>query len=146
MPFIVDLPPKKINEVKTNIENVAPVQNGNEHRLDSENIYNLDENMFENVYLHEKFNSLVKEWKKNTMFQSSISKITEDYYFLEIIKMGKKGIPLIIENIKKEPSVLVWALNIITNESLDSGPGRKTISDLCKRWVKYHEKGLIKNI
>lgn len=146
MPFIVDLPPKDLTELKTNIEHYIDDTNRSISGIDSENVYKLDTDMFENVYLREKFNSLVKEWDANTILEHSISKIIEDTNFKEIVKMGKKGVPLIIDKIDDEPSVLVWALNIITNQSLDNGPMRMTISELCKKWVKYYKKGLIQNL
>ena len=68
--------------------------------------------------------------------------IIEDENFQEILKMGKDAIPLIINQINKNPSQLVWALNIITNSRLKSRQ-RLTLTEACKKWVKLFNSGKI---
>ena len=142
MPFVVDLPPKPVHELKTKIEYILEDQ-----RLDnafsSRNALTLDKDLIENSYLKDKFDTLIEEWENNTLFESSILNIIEDDNFQEIINMKEKAIPLIIEEIEKKPSVLVWALNIITDATVETKQ-RKTIEDICKIWVKYWNEGKIK--
>lgn len=49
--------------------------------------------------------------------------------------MGEKVVPFIIEELKKGPSLLVWALNSIYNERISDDPNT-TIEKACKLWVK----------
>lgn len=95
----------------------------------------LDEDMFESVYMRDKFHALFNAWESKTFLQSSVSKIIEDVNFKKIVEMGEKAIPLIIEEIDKNPSTLVWALNLITKTSISSDQ-RLTVSAACKMWVK----------
>lgn len=94
----------------------------------------LDEDMFEYVYLRDKFHTLFNAWESKTVLQSSVSKIIEDVNFKRIVEMGEKAIPFIIEEIDKNPSTLVWTLNLITKTSLSSNQ-RLTVSAACKQWV-----------
>jgi hypothetical protein len=142
MPFIVDLPPIDFPDENTKIERVDLNGQKNSGEFDFETL-NIDKDLFENVYFKEKFNSLLYSWKNKTIFQSSISKIIEDKNFTEILKMNKKELfPLIIDEIEKEPSVLVWALNIISGQSLEIKQ-RHTIEDVCKKWVSLYRQGKI---
>jgi hypothetical protein len=142
MAFIIQTPPA-IETPKTQIENVeyelSPGIPGVESNL---RIYNLDENIFETVYFNNKFLSLKDAWESNTMFLSSVSKIVEDNNFKRIVEMGEKVIPLIIDEIEKKPSTLVWALNYITNSTIEFNQ-RMTVTEACKRWVKVFRKSQI---
>jgi len=138
MPFIVDLPPTYKHIERTSIQyNKTDIDAvGNDLDL---NTLKLDQDLMEHVYLTEKFNSLVSAWKKNTMIESSISRIIEDNNFQEILALEEKAIPLIINEIEKEPSILVWALNMITNSTLESKK-RLTVEDACSKWVKEYKR------
>ncbi|MEZ4858536.1 MAG: hypothetical protein R2781_06970 [Flavobacteriaceae bacterium] len=136
MPFIIDLPPDFKQFETTKIEyyydqgqKVVPEINFKSAIL--------NDDLFKEVYLKDKFENLYSTWERNTKYKSSIAAIIEDDNFQEIINMGEDAIPLIIDEIERKPSVLVWALNIITGKSLTS-VGRSTVEDICKRWVKYY--------
>ncbi|MFS4448700.1 hypothetical protein [Maribacter sp. 2307UL18-2] len=142
MPFIIDLPPQSADLPKTKIElfdSDRDSRNIDDIAL-SDNLINLDEDLVRNVFLMNRFESLVRSWEKNTTFNSSILGIVEDENFQEILKMGKDAIPLIINEINQKPSQLVWALNIITNSRLKTRQ-RLTLTEACKRWVKLFNSG-----
>ena len=99
MPFIIDLPPTNAKNESTRIEHV---QNNEDQDMSSfdQDAVKLDRDLFENIYLQDKFNSLVSLWEQNTFFESSISKIIEEDNFKKIIELDKKAIPLIINKIE----------------------------------------------
>jgi len=144
MPFFIQ-PPPPVEIPSTNLEyvqsesgilDVAPVLKN----------LRLDDDFFESVYLKDKFFNLYQAWESNTQFQSSIFKIIEDVNFKRIVEMGDKAIPLIIEEIEKNPSTLVWALNIITNTTISSSR-RLTVADACRRWVTlWKERNSVKHM
>lgn len=137
MPFIIDLPPQSADLPKTKLElfnNDRESRNVNDISW-SDNLVDLDEDLVRNVFLMDRFDSLVKSWEKNTIFSSSMLGIIEDENFQEILKMGKDAIPLIINEINQKPSQLVWALNIITDSRLKTKQ-RLTLTESCKKWVK----------
>lgn len=135
MPFFIQ-PPPRVEIPKTIMEYVE--SDLSEDLLDVEpelkNLH-LDEDFFEHVYMKDKFFNLTSAWESKTKLHSSISKIIEDENFRKIVEMGDKAIPLIIEEIDKKPSTLVWALNLITQSSLQSNQ-RLTVTEACSRWVK----------
>lgn len=81
------------------------------------------------------FEKRVIAWKRNTMFMSFAEQIVNEHNFKEIVTMGEDVVPLIIEEIKKEPSPLVWSLNIIFGKTISNNPNT-TIEQACKLWTK----------
>jgi hypothetical protein len=141
MPFFI-APPPAFDLPKTVIEYNQNNEENNELDVAKElRALELDEDLFESVYIRDKFDSLVKSWESNTLFESSVSKIISDPSFRRILNMGEKAIPFIIEEIDNNPSTLVWALNIITNSSFETST-RITVSEACKLWVKKWKKAV----
>ena len=116
-----------------NYMNVAKRSIGSDHA------FNLSSKMF----LESRFNELYNNWYVNTMFYSNPKMIIEDENFQGIIKLGHQTIPLILSKIENEPSQLVWALNIITKDRISNKKETLTISDACKRWVKFGKQNII---
>ena len=142
MPFIVDLqhssvPDKVKTELNQPIKEPAYTAGGSP---DDELILKLDSDFIQDLYLDDKFNSLLNAWKVNTWFESNSNNIIRDENFQEIINLGEQAIPLIIKEIDEEPSQLVWALNIITGMHIKS-PYRMNLTESCKKWVELYKKG-----
>jgi hypothetical protein len=76
------------------------------------------------------------------MFLSNPKAIIEDLNFQGILNLGEQAVPLILSKIEVEPSQLVWALNIITKKKI-SNNSTISISDSCKRWVKFGKQNII---
>lgn len=80
----------------------------------------------------------LKKWQEETMMLSSPTMIINNASFQKIISMGKVSVPYILQEIRKRPSCLVWALNIIYNRRITDNK-HTTISEACKLWVKELE-------
>ena len=85
--------------------------------------------------LKAKFIAAKDKWNAETMYSSSVTEIISNDSFQEIVAMGNAAIPFIIDELEKKPSVLVWALNIITDKRTTG-----TITDACKKWVKAYRE------
>lgn len=123
----------------------AVATSGANQRRNSLNSFNVDKNLLNEINLKETFNSLMKAWEKKTMFSSSISNIINDTNFKRIVQMGPDILPLIIDELDKKPSNLVWSLNLITGATLKSNI-RLTVTDACKAWVKLYRTGKISEL
>ena len=82
-----------------------------------------------------RFALLYDSWKQETAFLSSAKAIIEHEDFQKIIAMGHDAVPFIVNAIDKEPSPLVWALNLIFNVRISNDPN-VTISQACRLWVE----------
>jgi len=138
MPFFIQ-PPPPTTVPRIQIE--TEYQNVDNNYFDNNSII-LNKRIIDKVGLRDSFKSLKAAWVKETAFSSSVSDIIENSNFRRIVNMGEDAIPLIIEEIDKKPSTLVWALNIITGYTID--PGRRlSLSEACKVWVKLYRRGEI---
>ena len=84
-----------------------------------------------------RFYKYLDEWREDTRFLSSVSAITRHPGFQGIVEMGGNAVPFIVEEIEREPSNLVWALNRIFHKTIGDG---KTVSECCKLWTRELKK------
>lgn len=86
------------------------------------------------------FYLLLSEWREETEFCSSLSEIVEHSSFKNIIKLGRKIVPLIIEEIKNEPSLLVLTLpRIMAGEDPVDEKDWGNIPAMTKAWINELE-------
>ena len=83
------------------------------------------------------FYKCLNQWKQDTKFLSSVSAITCHPCFQHIVEMGGNAVPLIVNEIEREPSNLVWALNAIYHKTIGKG---KTITEACRLWTAELKK------
>lgn len=86
-----------------------------------------------------KFQNHLMNWEKKTKFLSSTKAIIEDEDFQAMVAMGTPIVPFIIQEIDRNPSTLVWTLNLIYNRKITNNPNT-TITEVCKLWVKELKK------
>lgn len=85
------------------------------------------------------FNTYFHAWKEQTYFFSSVQDIIEQKDFKAIVAMGRKAVPFILDELEREPSNLVWALNLIYERKITNNPN-VTISQACKLWINALKK------
>ncbi|KAF5061523.1 hypothetical protein DSECCO2_314530 [anaerobic digester metagenome] len=86
-----------------------------------------------------KFHDHLLKWERSTFLNSSVKAIIENSDFQAIVSMKHSAVPLIIEEIEKKPSLLVWALNMIYERKI-TNDSNATITEACKLWVKELKK------
>ena len=82
-----------------------------------------------------RFDFLYESWLENTFFLSSAQAIVEQKDFKGIVAMGHTAVPFIISTLEREPSNLVWSLNLIYKRKISNKPNL-TITEACKLWIK----------
>lgn len=88
-----------------------------------------------NFIAKRKFYDYYNSWKNKTLFFSSVTSIIEQEDFKAIVAMGPKIVPFILDELEKEPSNIVWALNMIYKKKITDKPN-VTIGEACKLWIK----------
>ncbi len=94
-----------------------------------------------------KFRNLSDKWKEETLLTSSVNEIESNPSYLEIIKMGKKVLPYIFQDLKSDPTFWFSSLLPTICRALDLRiyKGKPTVikrSDFVIRIVRY-ARGLI---
>jgi hypothetical protein len=98
-------------------------------------MFDADNHYYSDLSIKSIFEEKLKAWKRNTMFLSFAEQIVEDENFKEIVSMGERVVPFILDEISKEPSTLVWALNYIFQKTITNNPNT-TIEQACKLWLR----------
>ena len=94
--------------------------------------------------IEEKFVALVNRWHDETDFLSSPSRITGNDTYLEIISMGKRIIPLILEDLKERGGDWYRALRILSGENPVPIEARGDVEQMKKLWLQWgRERGYI---
>lgn len=133
----LDIPEEEISEderkeIRMIIEEM---KRGKEHRLEDV----LDElNVSEEDF--QKFQNLAERWKGETFITSAYSEIVSNLSYLEIIKMGKKVLPYIFQDLKSESAFWFSALQDMTGCD-PVKPSHSGIIKLMKEdWLKWGEE------
>jgi hypothetical protein len=82
-----------------------------------------------------RFRDLVRQWKGATALTSSITEMATHPAYQQIIGMGKEAIPLILEELQREPDHWFWALKAITGEDPVSPADRGKLQRMAQAWL-----------
>ncbi len=85
-----------------------------------------------------RFNLLASTWKANTLNISSISQMTVEPHYLQIIAMGKAAVPLILKKLENEPDFWFPALSSI-NGGINpvKNSNRGDLAAMTQDWINW---------
>ncbi len=88
-----------------------------------------------------RFEKLYVEWMEDTCFLSSTSEIVTNSAYQQIIGLGQRAIPLILEKLEKKQNYWFWALKAISGD--DPVPPElagniKAMSEVWLNWGKLN--------
>jgi hypothetical protein len=86
----------------------------------------------------EEFPKLVKQWKDETFFHSSLTKVFTHPAYLRIIAMGKPGLPLVLSELRDNPDRWFHALKYMAG--VDVSAGMKDSDDARYAWLEWGYK------
>jgi hypothetical protein len=87
--------------------------------------------------LRHRFNQLAADWKEATQFASSTTEIAMHPAYQQIIGIGPKAIPLILEQLRIEPDHWFWALKAITGEDPVIESDRGHVRRMTQAWIAW---------
>ena len=70
----------------------------------------------DDFWLRFRFDALVRDWKRDTRYTSSLTKIVMHPAYQAIIGMGKPALPFIFAELQRNGGHWFWALHAITQE------------------------------
>lgn len=89
------------------------------------------------VQLEQTFDKLAKRWKRETINISSIQQMVLHPCYQKIIAMGHKAIPLILNELKREPDFWFWALRALTGQDPVTEDIRGDLMAMTKAWLDW---------
>ncbi len=84
-----------------------------------------------------RFERLADCWKQKTAFLSSASAMIGHPAYREIIDLGEGAVPLLLEDLRREPAHWFEALQAITGENPVPGDHRGNIPAMRADWLAW---------
>jgi hypothetical protein len=94
--------------------------------------------------LRERFRRLADLWREQSRYLSNPAQMAMLPTYQRIIGMGWPAVPLILEELRREPGQWFWALEAITDENPVPPEAAGKVRDTARAWVEWGEaRGLI---
>ncbi len=87
------------------------------------------------ISLEVRFQQLAEQWKKETKYISSLSKMALHPAYQKIIGLGQPAVALILAELQKNPDHWLWALHAITGE--DPAQPNATFQEAVEAWIEW---------
>jgi len=87
----------------------------------------------------EVFNQESARWKEETKLASSDDELLTNQSYLRIVGLGPAAIPLILQELKREPHFWFWALELITRAEPNPVPPEHLgdVEAMAKDWIEW---------
>ena len=83
-----------------------------------------------------------EKWREESVFLSSPSEMAKCEPYQEIIKMGEKAIPFIIDQLRSnDPDHWFFALSQITDEDPIAPENYGNLKNMANDWISWYENG-----
>jgi hypothetical protein len=92
----------------------------------------------------QRFRRLAAEWKEQSRFLSNTAQMAMLKPYQRIIGMGAPVVPLILEELEREPDHWFWALEAITDENPVPQEAAGTVGLMAQAWLEWgRARGLL---
>ncbi|MFB8798726.1 MAG: hypothetical protein U7126_31880 [Microcoleus sp.] len=85
----------------------------------------------------DRFYALASDWEKEVAGLSSTAQMSQHPAYLEIINMGRKIVPLLLSELKRNPLYWLSALSAITGENPIKPEQRGRVKQMASAWIDW---------
>jgi hypothetical protein len=85
----------------------------------------------------ERFRRLAEQWKEQSRFLSNVAQIAMLKPYQRIIGMGWDAVPLILEELQREPRQWFWALEAITETDPVPPEAAGKVRVMAQAWIDW---------
>lgn len=103
--------------------------------LSDDSSYDLNAPVDETAVLESRFRQLADQWRHETKYFSSVSKMALHPAYQQIIGLGQLAVPLILSELQQRPDHWLWALHAITGE--DPAPPDASFPEAVEAWIEW---------
>jgi hypothetical protein len=87
--------------------------------------------------LRERFQRLASEWKEQSRYLSNTAQIALLRPYQRIIGIGLPVVPLILEELQREPDQWFWALEAITEQNPIPAEAAGDVKQMAEAWLEW---------
>jgi hypothetical protein len=88
----------------------------------------------------ERFQRLAAEWKQQSRYLSNTAQMAMLKPYQRIIGMGLSAVPLILEELQREPDQWFWALEAITEEDPVPHEDAGKVRSMAQAWIEWGQQ------
>jgi hypothetical protein len=88
----------------------------------------------------ERFQRLAAEWKEQSRYLSNSAQMAMLRPYQRIIGMGPPVVPLILEELRREPDQWFWALESITEQNPVPPEAMGKVRRMAEAWIRWGEQ------
>jgi len=85
----------------------------------------------------DRFYANLHKWRSETYYLSSAKELQKHPSFQAIVEMGEPVIALILDDLKRRPSLLALALSAITDENPVPDADRGNVRAMANAWISW---------
>jgi hypothetical protein len=89
------------------------------------------------VSVEERFRRLAREWKEQSRYLSNTAQMAMLQPYQRIIGLGLPVVPLMLEELNREPNQWFWALEAITEQSPVPPEARGKVRMMAQAWLEW---------
>jgi hypothetical protein len=90
--------------------------------------------------VRQRFQRLAAEWKAQSRYLSNSARMAMLKPYQRIIGMGWPAVPLILEELRREPDHWFWALESITEENPVPPQAAGNVRLMAQAWVEWGQR------
>jgi len=90
--------------------------------------------------IRERFQRLASEWKEQSRYLSNTAQMAMLMPYQRIIAMGWPAVPLILEELQREPDQWFWALEAITDQNPVPPEAAGKVRLMARAWIDWGMK------
>ena len=87
--------------------------------------------------LRQRFDRLAAQWREDCKYSSSLTEMAIHPAYQQIIGMGRDALPLIFEDLQREPDHWFWALCAITGEDPVAPEDKGRLDAMTAAWLAW---------
>jgi hypothetical protein len=87
--------------------------------------------------VRERFQRLAAQWKEESRHMSNAAQMAMLRPYQQIIGMGPSAIPLLLDELRREPDHWFWALQMITDENPIPTEAAGKVRLMAQAWVDW---------
>ena len=91
-----------------------------------------------------RFQRLAAEWKHKSRYMSNTAQMAILPAYQRIIGMGVEAVPLILQELRREPDQWFWALEAITEADPVPAEAKGKVTEMAQAWIEWgKQRGLV---
>ena len=87
--------------------------------------------------LNERFAQLTAQWKEKSRHMSNTAQMAMLQPYQNIIGLGQPAVPLILQELQREPDHWFWALEAITQENPVPPEAAGRVAKMAEAWIAW---------